>query len=111
VEFFDKKSTEGIACGEYVIMPDHIHLFLRFDPHQYQLGKTIGFMKKSLSKPLRSTGIEMPHWQPNFFDHVIRSADSYSEKWEYVRMNPVRAGLVGNSDLWRYQGCIVPIRY
>ena len=78
MEFMKTKSAEGIACGEYVIMPDHIHLFLRLDPHQYQLGKTIGFIKKALSKPLRSAGVHMPHWQANFFDHVLRNADSYS---------------------------------
>ena len=53
----------------------------------------------------------MPHWQPNFFDHILRSADSYSTKWDYVQMNPVRAGLVKNADDWEYQGMIVPIRY
>ena len=106
-----QKAEQGIACGEFVIMPDHIHLFLRIDPHQYQLGRTIGFIKKSLSKPLREVGVELPHWQPNFFDHVLRSADSYSEKWDYVRMNPVRAGLAARADDWKYQGMIVPIRY
>jgi putative transposase len=53
----------------------------------------------------------MPHWQPGFFDHLLRSADSYSAKWDYVRENPVRAGLVELSKDWKYQGTIVPIRY
>ncbi len=65
--FMEKKSGEGIACGEYMIMPDHIHLFLRIDTNQYQLGKTVGFIKKALSKPLRSAGIPMPHWQGQLF--------------------------------------------
>ena len=111
ISFMTQKAEQGIACGEFVIMPDHIHLFLRIDPHQYQLGRTIGFIKKSLSKPLREAGVELPHWQPNFFDHVLRSADSYSEKWDYIRMNPVRAGLVAYADDWKFQGMIVPIRY
>jgi len=33
-------------------------------------------------------------WQPGFFDHVLRSDESYDGKWNYVRENPVRAGLV-----------------
>lgn len=45
-----------------------------------------------------------PFWQPEFFDHVLRSAKSYSEKWDYVRENPVRAGLVTEADKWPYQG-------
>ncbi len=111
VEFMRKKATDGMACGEYVIMPDHIHLFLRFDPHQYRLGPTVGFVKKALSKPLLAMDVERPHWQSNFFDHLIRSAESYSEKWEYVRNNPVRAGLVEAPGDWKYHGTIVPIRY
>lgn len=111
VVFFQRKTSEGIACGEYVIMPDHIHLFLRIDSRQYKLGATVGFIKKSLSKPLKGAGVKMPHWQENFFDHVLRSAESYSEKWEYVRDNPVRAGLEECSGDWKYQGCIVPLKF
>jgi hypothetical protein len=39
-----------------------------------------------------------------FFDHLIRSSESYAEKWEYVRENPVRAGLVTSADDWPWQG-------
>ena len=111
VSYLTQKSTAGIVCGEYVIMPDHIHLFMRLDSSQYQLGKTVGFLKQALSKPLRSAQLPMPHWQPGFFDHVLRSADSYSAKWEYVRDNPVRAGLVDCFEAWPYQGTITPIQY
>jgi hypothetical protein len=49
-------------------------------------------------------GIVPPIWQPEFFDHVLRSANSYSEKWDYVRNNPVRAGLAGTAEAWPYSG-------
>ena len=111
VSYLTQKSDSGIACGEYVIMPDHIHLFMRLDSSQYQQGRTVGFLKQALSKSLRATQIPMPHWQPGFFDHVLRSADSYSAKWEYVRDNPVRAGLADHFDAWPYQGTITPIQY
>jgi len=39
-------------------------------------------------------------WQRGFFDHLLRSEESYSEKWNYVRNNPVRAGLVASGDDW-----------
>jgi putative transposase len=48
-------------------------------------------------------------WQPKFFDHVLRSNESYAEKWNYVRDNPVRAGLVESTNDWPYQGEIVVI--
>jgi hypothetical protein len=34
----------------------------------------------------------------------MRSAESYEEKWTYVRENPVRAGLVKRSTDWPFQG-------
>ena len=50
-----------------------------------------------------------PLWQPGFFDHLMRSDESYAQKWDYVRENPVRHGLVPASDAWPYQGEIVRI--
>jgi REP element-mobilizing transposase RayT len=43
-------------------------------------------------------------WQEEFFDHVLRSNESYSQKWDYVRENPVRAGLVEKAEDWPRQG-------
>ena len=43
-------------------------------------------------------------WQGEFFDHVLRSSESYSQKWGYVKENPVRADLVKKSDEWPWQG-------
>jgi len=90
----------GIAVGRYVILPDHIHLFVSGDV-EFVLSKWVAGLKRAISNALLLTG---EFWQPTFFDHVLRSEDSYSEKWEYVRQNPVRAGLVKESDDWPYQG-------
>jgi len=43
-------------------------------------------------------------WQAEFFDHILRSGESYSQKWDYVKENPVRAGFVVRSDEWPWQG-------
>jgi len=50
-----------------------------------------------------------PIWQRGFFDHVLRNDESYGHKWNYVRENPVRAGLVTKADDWPYSGEIVLI--
>jgi len=50
-------------------------------------------------------------WQDGFFDHVLRSSESYGEKWEYVRMNPVRAGLVKQTEDWPFIGEIEKLRW
>jgi putative transposase len=56
---------------------------------------------------LREENFPAPHWQQGFFDHLLRSAESYSGKWEYVFQNPVRAGLVRSADEWEFSGEVV----
>ena len=41
-------------------------------------------------------------WQRDFFDHRLRSDESYQEKAYYIRMNPVHAGLVATPADWDY---------
>jgi len=50
-----------------------------------------------------------PVWQRGFFDHLLRSDESYEQKWNYVRENPIRAGLAKSADDWRYAGEIIVI--
>lgn len=96
-----------VAIGRYVIMPDHIHLFVRGGPH-FVLGEWIKGLKRAISNHLKTSG-EKIVWQPGFFDHLLRSDESYGQKWEYVRENPVRACLVESASDWPYQGEIVYI--
>ena len=49
-------------------------------------------------------GLSGSLWQRDYFDRFLRSSDNYSDKWTYVRNNPVRAGLVSRVEDWPYQG-------
>jgi hypothetical protein len=42
----------------------------------------------------------------NSFDHILRSDESYAQKWDYVRDNPVRVGLVTSAEDWPYAGTV-----
>src|SRR3954470_8719714 len=90
LEFARAGEAHGAYVGAYVIMPDHLHFFVALEPDQ-QLSAWMKSLKNSLSKTLRNQRISSLHWQKGFFDHVLRTAESYSRKWEYVRDNPVRA--------------------
>lgn len=50
-------------------------------------------------------------WQRDYWDRQLRSGESYSEKWAYVRANPVRAGLVARPEGWPYQGEMCVLRW
>lgn len=75
------------------------------------LERWAGGLKRHLGRTLTTATGAAAVWQIGFFDHVLRNLESYTEKWEYVRLNPVRAGLCGHPEEWRWQGEIVPLRY
>jgi Transposase IS200 like. len=103
IRFAHEGEVRGIGLGRYVIMPDHIHAFVRGDIN-FALRQWVRMLKRDLSNTIP---VAPPHWQPGFFDHLIRHGESYAEKWEYVRQNPVRAGLVRDPDEWPWQGEVV----
>jgi putative transposase len=61
-------------------------------------------LRSVMGKKLLALGFQKPHWREGFFDHLLRSRESYSQKWDCVRMNPVRAGLSRTPEEWLYQG-------
>lgn len=104
-----------IAVGRYVIMPDHIHLFI-CGGQAFNLGSWIRGLKLALANAVAAETTAATTlagtakiWQPGFFDHLMRSSESYSEKWEYARRNPARALLVVRVEDWPFQGEIVPL--
>ncbi|PYL06431.1 MAG: hypothetical protein DME34_09015 [Verrucomicrobia bacterium] len=78
-----------------VLMPDHLHALISF-PYEQPMRQIIADWKRFLATKL---GI---NWQRDFFDHRLRREESFTEKADYIRANPVRAGLIGPSEEWRY---------
>jgi putative transposase len=145
-KFCETGLTRGVFVGKYVLMPDHLHLFVAFgeeyglalterregrqsqtdatgdgavaavcdrrpsDRRLSLLSEWMKSLKNSLSKTLRGMNVPAPHWQKGFFDHVMRSEESYSEKWLYVAENPVRKHLVSRPEDWPFQGEIYPLQ-
>jgi putative transposase len=85
-------------------MPDHIHFFCA--PAVLEaplLAEWIKFWKTQVSRSWPHPK-EQPVWQSDFWDRQLRTADSYGDKWDYVRHNPVRHSLVASPEDWPYQG-------
>ena len=78
-----------------VLMHDHLHMLGRFFPPG-RMRQIISDWKRYLSRYYR-----IP-WQRDFFDHRIRNHASFEEKRDYIRMNPVVAGLVDTPEDWPY---------
>jgi REP element-mobilizing transposase RayT len=104
-EWEDAHDRHGWAIGRYVIMPDHVHFFCSAELDAKPLPAFMQAWKQWTSKRMALELNFNGHvWQEEFFDHVLRSSESYGQKWVYVRENPVRAGLVADADDWAWQG-------
>ncbi len=108
-QFAHRADAFQVFVGRYVIMPDHMHLFATFSPVAPSLSEWVKGLKRAFAESLKRNHVPSPYWQKGFFDHALRSEESYEQKWLYVRENPVRAGLVIKAQDWPYQGEIHPL--
>jgi REP element-mobilizing transposase RayT len=91
------------SVGCYVIMPDHIHFFCSPHDDTAEFKKWMQFWRHDVTKHWPDDS-QKPIWQRDYFDRQLRKGDQYHQKWEYVRNNPVRAGLVNIPEDWPFQG-------
>jgi REP element-mobilizing transposase RayT len=82
-----------------VVMPEHVHLLLTPLRDEkgwpYSLPLILKSLKGSSARSVNGlSGSSGPVWQEESFDHVPRSQESYENKREYIRQNPVHRGLV-----------------
>ena len=78
----------------FLIMPDHLHFLASFPDGRVK--ETCGAWKGYLRKTLDV------RFQSDCFEHRIRNAAEFAEKWAYICHNPVRKGLVASADEWPY---------
>ena len=88
-----EKAYPGITVDQYVIMPNHIHLLLRFPSTDGgpmgSSGPTLGMVIRGMKRMVTK---EVGHsvFQTSFYDHIIRDEADYLTKWNYIDTNPAR---------------------
>jgi REP element-mobilizing transposase RayT len=90
-----------------VIMPDHAHLLLtpirNAEGWPFPLQDILKLIKgpaaRSINRLNRTCGAL---WQDESFDHVLRSNESFADKLEYIRQNPVRRGLATRPEEYEW---------
>ncbi|HEY0863760.1 MAG TPA: transposase [Lacunisphaera sp.] len=102
----------GWYVGQYLLMPDHVHLFACQAPDARPLASWMRLWKSiSATRINRSLLRHGPLWQADYFDRFIRSHRDHQEKWDYVTLNPVRKGFVAKTEDWPYRGIIHDLRH
>src|SRR5690606_31814637 len=94
--YFDGERYELHA---YCIMHNHVHLLLRAlksdDLEYYKISDIIQSLKRFSTRKINELlGRLGALWDGFYFDRVIRTKKNYANVVEYIRMNPVVAGLV-----------------
>jgi REP element-mobilizing transposase RayT len=103
---------DGWYVGRYLLMPDHVHFFASPSSGSKPRGIWNKMWKSVTARRLaKELKLQPPIWQEDTFDHILRGVESYREKWEYVSVNPVRAGLCSKADDWPWQGEIGRLHY
>jgi len=96
-----RRRLNFLLCG-YVLMPDHWHALIGVsDP--LTISEVIHDIKKVSARKLHARrGTEGPLWQHQFWDRFVRHAKEYSDRMNYLHLNPVRKGLVDRPEDWRW---------
>lgn len=99
----DLREKQNFRLFSFCLMPDHLHALIGIGESGLTLGRICGDFKSLSTKAFWQfyTG---KMWQRQFFDHVIRNEQDFAETLKYIRLNPVRKGLVGDWKEWKYQG-------
>ncbi len=101
------------ACVGFVLMPNHVHILLRFR----QVGQVSKFLQQwkqrssiiakefifeHFQKLASFVSPSEPFWQRKFYDFPIESREKILEKLQYIHDNPVKAGLTDQQSDWKW---------
>ena len=93
-----------------VVLPDHVHVLAKTLPNPgggfFDLGEIIHSVKSySAQKISHKRGHRGSIWQDERYDRIVRHEAEFLEKWNYIRNNPVKSGLVDSPETypWLYE--------
>jgi putative transposase len=99
---FHYRDQGAYLLHEFVIMPDHLHLLLT-PGATTSLERAMQLVKGGSSHRIhRAQSHTMQIWQDGFFDWTIRDESDWRIKANYIRMNPVKAGLIARAEDWKF---------
>ncbi|MFH7027338.1 MAG: REP-associated tyrosine transposase [Heteroscytonema crispum UTEX LB 1556] len=98
-----------------VVMLDHVHMLIQpLSKSETEFWSLSSIMHSIKSYSTRQVARVMNHigtvWQDERYDHIVRNEEEFLGYWEYIRQNPVKAGLSDIPEeypyLWQVSGAI-----
>jgi REP element-mobilizing transposase RayT len=81
-----------------ILMPDHLHALIAPREREAFVTQYSAGLKRHVRRVTQAAW----KWQDGVSDRLLRREESAESKWQYLRENPVRAGLVGRWEDWPY---------
>lgn len=86
----------------WTIMPNHVHV-LASPLGTHSLSEILQVWKSFTARRANEIlGRKGRFWAPEYFDRAIRDEGHYAHAMAYIAMNPVKAGLCGVPQDWRF---------
>jgi putative transposase len=87
----------------FTIMPNHVHALLTLLENSLQLFRILQKHKRFTAwQSNLALGRTGHFWQPESCDHLVRNREEFREIVDYILNNPVVAGLVTDSQEWKW---------
>ena len=92
----------------YCIMPNHVHILIDTaiqteNDNFVPIGKIMKLIKGGTSREiniiLKRKGTL---WLRDYYDHYIRTQKEFTNIVNYIKLNPVKSGLVNDWEKWKY---------
>lgn len=92
-EAFRIFDEQRYSLGDYVIMPNHVHVIVR--PYDgWTIDQTLHSWKSYTSKEIfKALGENKNVWMPESWDTIVRGMEQWRYYVHYIRNNPVKATL------------------
>lgn len=99
---YDYRRQNKYLLHEFVVMPNHFHALLTVDS-SLSIERAVQFIKGGFAfRAGKELGLKPPIWQKGFSDARVWERDSYFARKDYIRNNPVRAGLVHSPEEYAF---------
>ncbi|GAC1616194.1 MAG: hypothetical protein PVS2B2_27480 [Candidatus Acidiferrum sp.] len=99
-KIFEYRDGGNYLLHEFVLMPNHLHLILT-PAESVSLEKAIQLIKGGSSHEIHKVREnKMQIWQSGFYESRVTDWADYKKKADYVRFNPVVAGLAARPENW-----------
>ena len=107
-----KQKALGFGLYAYVLMPNHYHMILRL-PEDITIWKLMNYINGASSRAVNNiVKKKYAHiWQGGFHDVVVRTAQEFAVKVNYIHNNPVAWELVERPEEYVYSSSRYYLRH